>query len=61
LYNLQKYGYLSKIFPWYPFTFWYLQNFKMKNLDYFIQLNCEGIISLLLDSFKLLVNKISKK
>jgi len=63
--NLYKHDYWGKIFPWHPFTFWYLKNFKRKifvrNLDFFIQLNCEGVISLLLDSFRLLINKISKK
>ena len=63
--NLYEHSNCGKIFPWYPFTFWYLKNFKRKifvrNLDFFIQLNCEGIISLSLDGFKLLINKISKK
>ncbi len=65
LYNLQKYGNWGRIFPWYPFTIWFLKNFKgkifMKNFDFFIQLNFEGSISLFLDSFRLLGNKIFKK
>jgi glycosyltransferase involved in cell wall biosynthesis len=65
LYNLQKYGNLGKIFAWYPFTMWFLKNFKekmfIKNFDFFIQLNFEGIASLFLDSFRLLGNKIFKK
>lgn len=63
--NLYKHVHLGKIFPWYPFTSWYLKNFKRKiffrNLDFFIQLNCEGVISLMLDSFRLLINRILKK
>ena len=60
--NLYEHNLLEKIFPWSPFTFWYLKNygkkFFVKNLDFFIQLNCEGIVSLLLDSCKLFINKI---
>ena len=66
--NISKlYGHKSwgKIFPWYPFTKWYLKNFKrsyfFKNLDYFIQLNLEGMLSLFLDNLRILLNKISKK
>lgn len=55
----------GKIFLWYPFTKWCLENFQksnfFRNVDFFIQLNFEGIISLLLDNFRLLINNISKK
>jgi len=55
---------LDLVFPWYQFTKWYLNNFKIKqfikNLDYFIQLNLEGILSLSLDKLQIFLNKISK-
>jgi len=43
------------VFPWYSLTKWCQKTFGMKfylrNIDYFIQLNVEGIMSLLLDFF----------
>jgi len=43
----------SRIFPWYPLTKWCLVNLGkkmfLKNLDYFIQLNIEGVVSLAID------------
>ena len=66
--NIAKlYGHknLAKIFPWYPFTNWYIKNFNrrffLNNLDYFIQLNIEGIISLFLDNLRVLLNKVFKQ
>lgn len=55
---------LNLIFPWYQFTKWYLDNFKikyfLKNLDYFTQLNLEGMVSLFLDNLQIFFNKITK-
>ena len=46
-------GILGIIFPWYYFTSWCRRNIGikvfLKNLDFFIQLNLEGQISLLID------------
>ena len=55
---------LNLIFPWYQFTKWYLNNFKikhfLKNLDYFTQLNLEGVVSLFLDKLQIFFSKNSK-
>jgi glycosyltransferase involved in cell wall biosynthesis len=65
--NISKlYGHknLNLIFPWYQFTKWYLNNFKikyfLKNLDYFTQLNLEGVVSLFLDKLQIFFSKNSK-
>ncbi len=65
--NISKlYGHknLDLVFPWYQFTKWYLNNFKikyfLKNLDYFIQLNLEGMLSLFLDKSESFLKRISK-
>jgi len=56
---------LDLIFPWYQFTKWYLNNFKikyfLKNLDYFAQLNLEGVFSLSIDKLQNFFNKILKR
>jgi glycosyltransferase involved in cell wall biosynthesis len=63
--RVYSHNFWGKIFLWYPFTKWYLENFQksdfFRNIDFFIQLNFEGVISLLLDNFRLWINKISKK
>jgi glycosyltransferase involved in cell wall biosynthesis len=52
---------IEKIFPWIPFTKWCWNNLDsiifIKNLDYFIQLNIEGEISLIIDIIKKITNK----
>jgi glycosyltransferase involved in cell wall biosynthesis len=62
--NSQKYynpKLLEKIFPWLPFTKWCWNNLEsmifIKNLDYFIQLNIEGEISLIIDTVKKIADK----
>ena len=46
----------SRAFPWYPLTKWCLKNLGrkifLKNLDYFIQLNFEGFVSLVIDHLR---------
>lgn len=63
--RVYNHNFWGKIFLWYPFTKWYLKNFQkadfFRNIDFFIQLNFEGIVSLLLDNFRLWINKTSKK
>ena len=53
---------MEKIFPWLPFTKWCWINLEktifIKNLDYFIQLNIEGEISLIIDSVKKITSKL---
>ena len=53
---------LEKIFPWYPFTKWCSCNLEsrifLRNLDFFIQVNIEGGISLIIDSVNKIANKI---
>ncbi len=50
-----KQGKLGMLLPWFPFTKWCVTNLGtklfLKNLDYFIQLNFEGIVSLTLNLF----------
>jgi len=60
-----KQNILAVIFPWYPLTFWCAKNLGtkifLKNLDFFVQLNLEGMFSFLVDFIRLSVHKISKK
>jgi len=46
-------NFFSRIFPWHPLTKWCFMNLGkkvfLKNLDYFVQLNIEGGISLAID------------
>lgn len=55
-------NFLSAIFPWYPFTSWCIKNLGvvifLKNLDYFIKLNFEGIVSQSIDMTRLLTHKL---
>lgn len=52
----------SAIFPWYPFTSWCAKNLGvvifLKNLDYFIKLNFEGVVSQVIDISRLLAHKL---
>ena len=63
--NLYNHGTWGLIFPWYPFTSWCFKNlerkFIIKNLDFFIQLNLEGIFSLSLDGLRLALIRMYKK
>ena len=63
--HLYSQGVWGMIFPWYPLTTWCLKNLGkknfLKNLDFFIQLNLEGALSLSLDVLRLYLNKIFKK
>lgn len=63
--RVYSHSFWGKIFLWYPFTKWYLKNFQksyfFRNIDFFIQLNFEGLISLVIDNFRLWMNWISKK
>jgi len=49
-------NWFTRIFPWYPLTRWCMKNLGkkifFKNFDYFIQLNFEGFISLILDNLR---------
>ena len=58
-------GFHGIVFPWYPITAWCIKNLGikifLKNLDFFIQLNFEGMISFLIDLTRLFIHKISKK
>jgi len=49
-------NWFSRLFPWYPLTKWCLKNLGikifLKNLDYFIQLNLEGFVSLIIDHLR---------
>lgn len=60
-----NHGILSVIFPWYPLTFWCVKNLGikifLKNLDFFIRLNFEGAISLVLDITRLLTHRLMNK
>jgi len=60
-----NHGILGIIFPWYPLTFWCIKNLGikifLKNLDFFIRLNCEGVFSLLIDLLRLLTHKMLRK
>ena len=60
-----NHGILGIIFPWYPLTFWCTKNLGikifLKNLDFFIRLNCEGALSLLFDLLRLLTHKMMGK
>jgi glycosyltransferase involved in cell wall biosynthesis len=60
-----KQNILAVIFPWYPLTCWCAKNLGtkifLKNLDFFVQLNLEGMFSFLVDFIRLSVHKISKK
>jgi glycosyltransferase involved in cell wall biosynthesis len=57
-------GVFGMIFPWYPLTAWCSSNLgKMvffRNLDFFIQLNLEGFISLILDISRLTARRLFK-
>ncbi|QDI88771.1 glycosyltransferase family 2 protein [Candidatus Nitrosopumilus sp. SW] len=57
-YNLGKTGI---IFPWFPLTRWCLKNLGLtsflKNFDYFLQLQIEGFVSLLIDFFHFKSNR----
>ena len=59
--NVSTRWFLEKIFPWLPFTKWCWNNLEsmifIKNLDYFIQLNIEGEISLIIDTVKKIADK----
>lgn len=63
--NLSNLGIIAAIFPYYPLTFWCLKHLGIKiflrNIDYFIWLNCAGGVSLILDLLRLLEQKISSK
>ncbi|MGI0061530.1 MAG: glycosyltransferase family 2 protein [Nitrosotalea sp.] len=58
-------GFLGIIFPWYPLTVWCIRNLGMniflKNFDFFIRLNFEGMISFSLDIIRLLFHKLMNK
>ncbi len=58
-------GVLGIIFPWYYLTKWCAKNLGMKiflmNIDYFLRLNCEGIISQVIDLTRLLIRRIVLK
>jgi hypothetical protein len=62
--NVYNSGSLKKIIPWIYFTSFCVRKFNritfLKNLDFFIQLNVEGQISLLLDLILLFKKKIQK-
>ena len=49
-------NWFTKIFPWYPLTKWCMKNLErrifLKNLDYFVQLNLEGIGSYIIDKVR---------
>lgn len=49
-------NWFTRSFPWYPLTKWCFKNLSkkifFKNLDYFIQLNFEGIGSLIIDNLR---------
>ncbi|MGI0073216.1 MAG: hypothetical protein ACREA3_05345 [Nitrosotalea sp.] len=55
----------SIIFPWYPFTSWCVKNLGviifLKNLDYFIKLNFEGVVSQCIDMARLFAHKLFGK
>ncbi len=55
-------GSLKKIFPWIYFTAFCVNNLNnkifVKNIDFFIQLNIEGQISLIMDLILLFIKKI---
>jgi len=57
-------GFFSVIFPWYPFTNECRKtlgrNLFFKNLDFFIKLNFEGILSQLIDISRLIMKNCSK-
>jgi glycosyltransferase involved in cell wall biosynthesis len=56
---------LGMIFPWYPLTFWCAKNLGsrifLKNIDFFLQLNLEGIISLSVDLIRLFLHKVLRR
>ena len=58
-------NYLSVIFPWHPFIFWCVKNLGvkifLKNLDFFIKLNFEGVVSQVIDIIRLFTNKLFGK
>ena len=55
---------LGIFFPWMPFTLWCFKKLGiklvLKNFDYFFKLNIEGIISQILDSFRIIIKTIIK-
>ena len=56
---------LGKFLPFYPFTSWCRKNLGYKiffiNFGYFIQLNLEGVISLILDLLRCIISKFNEK
>ena len=51
-----NFGKTGTIFPWFPLTKWFVKNLGLisfvKNLDYFLLLQIEGLFSLFIDIFK---------
>jgi len=58
--HLQNKDISGKIFPWLPFTKWCRKNLGLriflKNLDFFIQLNLEGVVSQVIDLTRIVVH-----
>lgn len=63
--NLYDSNFLMMVFPFFPFTIWCMKNLGpkifFKNFDYFIQLNLEGEVSLLIDLTRIFVHFISRR
>src|SRR5574337_1533802 len=59
-----NHDFLGIVFPWYPLTRWCKMNLGSKifwgNIDFFIKLNLEGIVSISIDLTRLLAHRILK-
>ncbi len=58
-------NFLGVLFPWYPFTSRAIKilgrKIFLKNLDFFIRLNCEGVFSQMIDLIRIFTHKLARK